>query len=947
MKNLYSSIYLLCVLLSVVGIFSCQRSSDVVLLKGDKEQDSIINSIQSIDSLIELADEYRTLRDLKGELIVRGVLSQRYSERLIFTDAIEEDNRNLVLASDLKDTASMMKVLNRLGENYRRLGILTQAAENHYGALTLSDHWADKKSEVSKRRRTASLLGIGETQLMLKNNGRAETAYREALTAEKSLNNYLGQAVIYARLGSIKEMAGENDSAFWYYDRSLEMNRSAKSKLGISLCYVHFGRLAENKSDYDAAIRYYYRAYDLMKGNDDAWSAMKAALAMARVYLLQNDMRNAHQFVEEGWNTAKQIKSWALMRSASELWSEYEEKLGDSKSALRWHQLSDAYADSMSNEEDRTYVQTLSEKFVRDRNKKAVEALRKDYMKEKASKDAFVWWAVILGTIGLLGIATLIHALYVRMKAQQMMRDLEKMKTEFFTNVTHEFRNPLSVMLGLGRQIINAPHAYDDRERRRIGGIIVRQSEEMLVLVNQLLDVSKAESAVGNEDWRTDNIIPFVKMIVESGEEYARMKNVNFRYDIEEGKLQMDFVPDYIIKILKHLIYNGIKYSGVGGQVTVKMVRVGKKVQFVIADTGRGIPPEILPHIYDPYYVVSNCSVEISTGVGLAMIRQMVLAMKGDIQVDSNLGVGTVFTVLFPIKYGRGNWGSLNAGQHYEVAFDNQSEEDKPIDDELAIAKPTVLVIDENYDASTYLGMQLTEKHRVVYAPGGEEGLEKAMEVMPDIIVTNLMMPKLDGYEVCRKVRESEFLNHIPVIIVSAKNSEADRIKGLQAGADAYLFKPFNANELLAVISNLLESRKLLRRKYSDEMQQGKVKNEGAKPYERDFLNKLTDIVYKQMNQGNIDAESLASAMFMSSSQLRRKLFAITGEKLNAYVLQIRMGNARKLLLARLDLTVGEVATRCGFEDAAYFSKLFKNMYQQTPSQFRRQGAAVDSSSIK
>ena len=243
--------------------------------------------------------------------------------------------------------------------------------------------------------------------------------------------------------------------------------------------------------------------------------------------------------------------------------------------------------------------------------------------------------------------------------------------------------------------------------------------------------------------------------------------------------------------------------------------------------------------------------------------------------------------------------------------------------------------MEDNADISYYIGGLLKDSYRLLYARDGEEGLEKAKEYMPDLIITDLMMPEKNGYELCRDVRNSEILNHIPIIIITAKCGPGNRVQGLDVGADAYLEKPFNADELNVRIVRLLEQRRMLREKYSNALHEGKEQTVELSLADKNFLTRLNDVIYSMMDNHNLNSEMVADKMCMSLSQLNRKVKTITGFNSSGYILQMRLDKAKRLL-ASTDTPVGDIALKCGFSEMSYFSHIFKQTFQMTPSQYRK-----------
>jgi DNA-binding response OmpR family regulator len=311
--------------------------------------------------------------------------------------------------------------------------------------------------------------------------------------------------------------------------------------------------------------------------------------------------------------------------------------------------------------------------------------------------------------------------------------------------------------------------------------------------------------------------------------------------------------------------------------------------------------------------------------------------MNGRVSVESQVGKGSTFYISMPLRHGSQVWqpvsnvNALSIPIHDEAALsDNQLQKDGQM--------PVLLIVEDNAEVASYIGSTLRDRYRIVYAKDGSEGLDKAKDIMPDLIITDLMMPgSIDGLEFCRKIRKSDVLSHIPIIIITAKTTDADRIKGLEAGADAYLVKPFNSEELIVRVNKLLEQRRMLRKKFSTDMViSNSTPSSNVSQQSRDFLNKFVDVVYSNMATGKLDVETIADRMAMSRTQLNRKMLAITGENTSTYIMQLRMSKAKRLLRGDINLPIGSVAQQCGFDDVAYFSRIFKQQCDLTPSQYRK-----------
>lgn len=868
---------------------SCHREGEVGLSQNDQVGiDSVVSACPDIDSLQSCLRYFERTANELGVILAYKELGVRYREAARFNEAIGCHREGLRLAMQRKDTSEVIQALNNIGTNFRRLGIMDEASNYHYRALSLCERLGDKESYKARKNRTISLSGIGNVYLTLENCEMADSIFRIALEEERTLDSDLGLAMNYANLGSIFEMRGMMDSAFVYYNYSMEHNRAAGSVVGISLCHNHIGRLFEKKGQWDQAIREYRNAYDLMVADNDLYHWLESCLALARVNIYKGDLRMAEAFLEHAEGAAKVTLAWKHLSSVYHLDYLRYEKLGDYKNALNAYTSSLAYADSMRNTENMNHIQNLRVDYEKERSNRELSLIQKNYEMGQRTKNIFLIACLIVLFLTVVAMGFLWYALRMKSRNQQVMRRMEEVRANFFTNVTHEFRTPLTVILGVSEELRKG--GIGEEELKTGLNMIGRQGKNLLELVNQLLEVAKVRSEIGDPEWRTGDIVAYTSMIVEDNRAYARQGQVDLCFTPSETIISMDFVPEYFRRIMDNLLRNAIKFTPRGGRVVVTMECVGSMLVTHVADTGCGIAEEDLPHIFKAFYLGETGGAgTMGTGIGLSLVRQMVRSMEGRVSVKSTAGVGSEFVVMLPLRHGD----------------------------------------------SYYIGRLLNGAYQIVYARNGAEGLEIAAEQMPDLILTDLMMPEMDGYELCRRVRESEVLNHIPIIIITAKSGGKERVCGLEVGADAYLEKPFNAEELNIRITKFLEQRRLLREKYSKAMREGTELNVKLNPADQDFLAHLNDYIYALMSNHGLNSDMVADKMCMSRSQLNRKVRAITGYNTSAYILQMRMERSKRLLASTEEL-IGDIALKCGFEDANYFARLFKQIFNVTPSQYRK-----------
>ncbi|HHV84345.1 MAG TPA: response regulator [Petrimonas sp.] len=531
-----------------------------------------------------------------------------------------------------------------------------------------------------------------------------------------------------------------------------------------------------------------------------------------------------------------------------------------------------------------------------------------------------------------------------RMRNKRMLQQKGQIISDVFTKVTHELRAPLTVILGLSKQLREQKDLSDGNLATYLNAI-ERQGRNLSKLVNQLLDIANLQTSDKTVEWKTGNIVAFVEMMSETFRIYARQKGVELYFFSDETEVEIDFVPDYLNKILYNLLSNAVKYSEEGTRINLVMERNKKdrqKIAIKVIDQGRGISKEALPHIFDLFYKYPHNNTETSgNGIGLTIVKQITEGLGGTIRVESEVGKGTVFTVELPFR--------RNEKQLYthwipekntprpvpQAPLLPEANKSVPPDPGGNDPRTTILLVEDNKDIFLYVRSIFHEKqYNILYAPNVEKAWDMVNKQLPDIVITDVIMPQKSGIELCREMKASPLLNHIPIVIVSAKNEEADLIEGLRSGADCYIRKPFYPEALQVRVENLLKTRLLLKEKYCRTVLK-EEKEELNDNTNTDFLRRVTDIIYREMKNPDFTAGKLAAELAISVSQLNKKLNIITGYPSSTYILQVKLRHAKKIFASQ-NKTIGEVSTECGIYDVNYFSRIFKKHTGVTPTQFKR-----------
>ena len=926
-----------------IFLFSCHRKAAVPDVERG-QIDSVVYSVGDADSLARVMDSFISAGNLYGEMVAARELGKKLRNASQFYEAIDVHKRGLVAAEKLRDTVQIVQALNNIGTNYRRLAILDEASSYHYQALTYCDQYSGSRNpddRTARKNRVVSLNGIGNVQLTLGNADEAENAFRQALKGENELGSALGQAINYANLGSILESREMLDSARYYYGKSLEFNEKAKSDLGVSLCHAHFGRLSEKEGDYDTAIEEYRQAYDIMEGNSDVWHWLESAVSLVRAYINAGNLERASFYLAKAGKEAGRISSMEYLAEVNRLEYLISKKKGNAVKALEYYVRSREYADSVASEKNLNHIQNVRVRYERERKQNEIELLNRSWEAERKNRNALLTMSLIALFLTIATIIVLIFLIALRNRNQRIIKEMERMKSTFFTNITHEFRTPLSVVQAAAGDVLNRS---SDPEVRRDALDILRHGKGLLNLINQILDIAKLteKSAVkAVPEWKYGDIVGFISMICESYRPFAQTAGVRLVFSSPVEELEMDFIPDYVQKIVGNLLSNAVKFSPSGADVLLFVKQEEADVHIIVCDKGVGMTAEQKDKIFIPFYQAPTDSQRIGSGIGLSLVKLSVEAMNGRVDVHSAPGEGTVFIVRIPLAYGGKVSGRLNMAEYNIPEADTLATTRLEINEDIVCGTDSfsILIIEDTAEVARWQMKQLGEGYSYYFASDGESGLARAEEIIPDLIITDIMMPGMDGYEVCRRIRSSELLNHIPVIMVTAKATHEDRMKGLAAGADAYLEKPFHADELAVRVSKLLEQRKLLQSKWEAVIRQGEPVEENPAANElpdadRAFVGKFTDAVNKCFETGTLDYDFIASEMCLTRSHMNRKLKAITGMTSTEYIKTMRISLA-KALIDTTDMKIEAIAMRCGVDDVAYFSSLFRKATGMTPTAWR------------
>ncbi len=518
------------------------------------------------------------------------------------------------------------------------------------------------------------------------------------------------------------------------------------------------------------------------------------------------------------------------------------------------------------------------------------------------------------------------------------IKKLDRVKSQFFANISHEFRTPL--------QLILAPLQKRETISPEETHMMERNANRLLRLVNQLLDMAKAEMGMLTLNRQRGHLISFLRQTAQYFQPMAESKKLQYQIDLPDTEWIAAYDRDKLEKIVYNLLSNAIKFTPAGGQVTLRAdVEPETGLRLVVRDTGIGIPASLQTRVFDRFYQIDPSQTRAfeGSGLGLALTKELVELYEGSIEVESQPELGSTFDVWLPLKAeapqdADGLDMVLSAPFAAQPVGTTTTPGPLAVDEQAEGSgedKPTLLLVEDHPELNDYLRQQLANRFRVVQAMRGDEGLQIARRVVPDLIISDVMMPVMDGFSMTRHLKEDDLTSHIPVILLTAKDDINSRKEGFEGGAEQYLAKPFALDELVARINSVLTQRDLLRKKYSREVV---LQPTGAsiRDREAEFLEKTIRIIDEHIAEEAFSVEALQREMGMSRMQLHRKLKALTDHSASDFIRYIRLQRAADLL-QQPGIQIAEAAYLSGFNHLSYFSKCFKDQFGMVPSEFAKQ----------
>ncbi|RMG72776.1 MAG: helix-turn-helix domain-containing protein [Bacteroidetes bacterium] len=822
-------------------------------------------------------------------------------------------------------------------QTLRVTGDYAEAIKDFFASLKAGERLGDSAMIA------ASTMGIGLTYRTQGDMDLAMAYLQRSQVAYQSIGDLAPQVKILNNLAIIRLMARDPAGARASFEEALAAAAAQDDSSSQITLLLNLGGIVAQMGDTDQAMTYLKRCYALAEAQDRRSTMATSLRNIAGVHKMRGEDAQVIAYGRQALALAESLSEIKLMEVLSAEMQESYEALGQYKEALAMHELHVAMRDSVrsANNPKETMRQQMAYEF----EKKALEdslnyvqeqaATTLVYQKQVSNRNYLLLGGLLLAGLGF-GAVRYRQQLRLREREaarqqaqarQAQLEELDALKSTFFTNLSREFRTPLTVIMGMARQL--------PATQTQTAQLITRNGQRLLRLINQLLDLARLEAQSLPLTYIQADILPQFRYLIASLAPLASQRQIDLRLESPLPELVMDHDPGKIQDILSNLIGNALKFTPEGGEVNVRVEadEAAARLQVAIRDTGPGIPQAELPQIFDRFFQGGDSDRDTSSGVGLALVKGLIDQMGGEISVESQPGAGSCFRFWLPIR---------RIAPQEEVRIEPILEAPTapavlPEATASAEERPRVLIIEDQADVITYLAALLGPEYELLTATDGEAGLALAQAEVPDLVVCYVMLPLRDGYAVTQSLKTHPSTSHIPIVMLTARADQADRMAGLAQGADAYLTKPFHQEELLLRLRKLLELRQTLQARYRGEADSPPAEEKAApsRPTLDDlFLEQIRETLRERLADPTLSIHDLCEAVHLTRTQVYRKIKALTGQTPTLYIRSARLRQARHLLETTA-LTISEVAYDCGFHDPNYFSRVFLEEFGERPTATR------------
>lgn len=961
-KSLSILLLYTCLICTGQGIAQSRTTDSLLALLQNAKDTTRVNLLNQLSAAYWYIDPQKTIQyasqaiELGEKLDFKKGITTGYNNTGVgyyqqnkYEEALVWYNNALAMHRQTGNFKGEGYVLSNMGLIYWKQGALPTAVEYYLKSLKI---WDDHKLESEKASIFDNLANVYNEQeeydLALSNYFKAREIQKKYSKPDHE------QSMTVSNIGTAYLGKEKYEEALKYFLESLELlpedekESRAVSFSNIGLTYIEL-------KDNTKALDYLSKALKLQQETEDADGMIHTLMGLAQTSQQTGKLKESGEYARQALELAQKINDKTVLAEAWQLLSDIAEKQGDYKKAHDYYVNHTNARDSIRNKENIYKIANLQAGFETEKKQAEIELLKKEHRQQ-----AFRRNTIAAGLIALLIIAALIvsrqrlkikqnnqliniNAELTRQSQQleaqtKKLKELDQLKSTFFANISHEFRTPLTLILNSLSDRIASVKTTQDKEEQEQLQVMQRNAKRLLNLINQLLDLSKLDA--GHMKLLPENIDlnELLSVVHASFSSLSNSKQIHFSLSLPEEKMVCRLDGDKVEKILFNLLSNAFKFTPVGGSIDFKTEIINHTIQVTVQDSGRGIPEQELSQVFNRFYQGKQYYAdEQGTGIGLALAKELVELHGGKIWAESSQA-GACFILQLP----------LIAADSEDVVVRPTV---KPTDETIATVlttvspeetngdakfpgdtdRPTILIVEDSEDLRNYIRKHLEGNYEIIETENGKKGLEKTITTIPDLVISDWMMPEMDGITLCHRLKTDERTSHIPVILLTALAGDEAKFRGLETGADDYLTKPFDNRELQIRIRNLIESRRQLRERFSRELYLGPKKVPVSSMDEK-FLEKVMQAVETYMGDPDFSMEKFGQEVSLSRMQLHRKLKALTGESPGDFLRTMRLQRARRLLESKAG-NVSEIAYEVGFNNLSYFSKCYREQFGIAPNE--------------
>ena len=884
------------------------------------------------------------LHDTIRQIAAYRALGDAHAENSHFRSSIEYKRKYLLLAQQIHNDVQEMTALNALGKCYITINISDEALRFYLKALNVGkDLNNDCKSVVREKAKTR--LGIGTIYVEFDKTDDANELLDDAMKMATSIIEDNGlMTEIYFWKGVVAQKRQLYDSAYTYYNRALQGAINLNSTVGLSESLLGLGSLSLAQGEYNEAIVSLDNSLGVLQGTSLKLLALKTNIALADAYFNLNDIKKADKHVHDAYALAQELDLSSYLQTANRYLEKIYRAQNNIKLANHHLDLAQKYETKMNEGKINSSLFHIAVEYEKEKNKQLIDEIKMEYnVKARTQKVVIISSTIIL----LLAITLIVlYAYFLKMRKgkREALVQSAQLKTELYDQISEDIKSPITIISGLTENLKQNLGEGCTTKNSIDLDIIQRETQNISFLINEALVFSNAKNKFSSS-WVNGNIVSYLQFLLNCHSDDADVRGVSLIFLHSHENINMNYFKDKLRVAINNILSSAISESA-NDEKVIMNVRHNVKEHLCtisISHKSKGVSKNDIPDTFKE-------SIDESTQIysmrhsskKMILTNQLVKDMGGVFAFQHKENSDTLYNIELPVR----NDGRLRKQSDF-VVQDPLIKTSESLKTELSKVegndlknkkKGLILIVEDNQFMSFYISSILNKEYNTILAQNGVEALNVIEKDIPDIIITDMMMPLMNGNELTAVVKKTPATSHIPVIMITVKESDENRIQSIKAGVDSFLSKPFVEEELTALVEHLLSSRKgLLKRMGQMLVDKQNRKESNIEDEDFVFIQKISEIIHNEITKSDLSPQMIADKMFISTSHLNRKIKAITDLSTTGYILNLRLNRAKKLLVTT-QKQIGEVAMDCGFSDFAYFSRTFKKEFGITPSQYQRMG---------